>query len=330
MRALQAIVFDFDGVIADSERLHLQSYQDILAPGGHRHLRAEDYSSATWATTMWACSRRWGGSRCADERRAHLDADDEEGRALRGADGRRRLAVSGRGGFHPRGRRAHVPIAIASGALTAEIEESWTQAGMRSLFPVIVGADQTERSKPDPEPYRQPSSGCASHTGRRPRCRGDRSRSRIHAGASPRPVAPICAASPSPTPIPPPSCGRRRAGGRRACTRSRSKHWTRSVPIEGRRENRSPSRSPMPPIGRGRISRRPHSWSRASSIRGSIPSRTSIASTTWATTRRGRGEGRRRRRAAGGADRRGEPLPVQASLASAATASTSTIRATAA
>ena len=34
MKALQAIVFDFDGVIADSERLHLRSYQEILAPEG--------------------------------------------------------------------------------------------------------------------------------------------------------------------------------------------------------------------------------------------------------------------------------------------------------
>ncbi len=31
---LQAIVFDFDGVIADSERLHLRAYQDVLLPEG--------------------------------------------------------------------------------------------------------------------------------------------------------------------------------------------------------------------------------------------------------------------------------------------------------
>lgn len=40
--ALQAIVFDFDGVIADSERLHLKSYQDILAPEGLT-ISSEDY-----------------------------------------------------------------------------------------------------------------------------------------------------------------------------------------------------------------------------------------------------------------------------------------------
>jgi beta-phosphoglucomutase-like phosphatase (HAD superfamily) len=33
-RALEAIVFDFDGVIADSERLHLAAYQRVLAPLG--------------------------------------------------------------------------------------------------------------------------------------------------------------------------------------------------------------------------------------------------------------------------------------------------------
>jgi beta-phosphoglucomutase len=34
VKSLQAIVFDFDGVIADSERLHLRAYQEILAPEG--------------------------------------------------------------------------------------------------------------------------------------------------------------------------------------------------------------------------------------------------------------------------------------------------------
>ena len=35
-------MFDFDGVIADSERLHLRSYQDILAPEGIT-MSNEDY-----------------------------------------------------------------------------------------------------------------------------------------------------------------------------------------------------------------------------------------------------------------------------------------------
>ena len=41
-RALQAIVFDFDGVIADSEPLHLRAYQTILAREGIE-LTHDDY-----------------------------------------------------------------------------------------------------------------------------------------------------------------------------------------------------------------------------------------------------------------------------------------------
>ena len=39
---LQAIIFDFDGVIADSEPLHLQAYQEILSGEGI-DLTREDY-----------------------------------------------------------------------------------------------------------------------------------------------------------------------------------------------------------------------------------------------------------------------------------------------
>jgi HAD superfamily hydrolase (TIGR01509 family) len=46
-----------------------------------------------------------------------------------------------------------VPIAIASGALTHEIEGLLNRAELLDLFAAIVGADQTTRSKPSPDPY---------------------------------------------------------------------------------------------------------------------------------------------------------------------------------
>jgi beta-phosphoglucomutase len=61
---------------------------------------------------------------------------------------------------------AAVPIAIASGALTHEIVDVLERAGLRELFPVIVGADQTERSKPHPDPYRTAFAKLREHTGR--------------------------------------------------------------------------------------------------------------------------------------------------------------------
>ena len=38
-----AILFDFDGVLADSESLHLQAYQEVLAPEGITLTRPEYY-----------------------------------------------------------------------------------------------------------------------------------------------------------------------------------------------------------------------------------------------------------------------------------------------
>ncbi len=61
---------------------------------------------------------------------------------------------------------AVVPIAIASGALTHEIEDVLERAGLRALFPVIVGADQTEHSKPHPDPYRTAFAKLRAHSGR--------------------------------------------------------------------------------------------------------------------------------------------------------------------
>jgi beta-phosphoglucomutase len=59
-----------------------------------------------------------------------------------------------------------VPIAIASGALTHEIEDVLERAGLLELFPVIVGADQTEHSKPHPEPYQAAFARLRAHTNR--------------------------------------------------------------------------------------------------------------------------------------------------------------------
>ena len=65
-----------------------------------------------------------------------------------------------------RAAAAVVPIAIASGALTHEIEDVLHRAGLRPLFPVIVGADQTARSKPHPDPYRTALTRLQAHAGR--------------------------------------------------------------------------------------------------------------------------------------------------------------------
>lgn len=165
LRALQAIVFDFDGVIADSEYLHLRAYQQVLAPEGisitneeyfERYLGYDDVG-------VFKALLKDKGLAFDDARMRALIARKSERYESLAAAGD--MLFPGAADFI-RAAAAALPIAIASGALTHEIEEVLERAGLRELFPVIVGADQTMRSKPDPEPYQTAFTRLRSLTGR--------------------------------------------------------------------------------------------------------------------------------------------------------------------
>ena len=152
MRALQAIVFDFDGVIADSEMLHLRAYQQVLAPEGIS-ISNEEYFDKYLGYDDVGVFKAVG-----KEKGVPMDDGRIEQLIARKSSRYDQLSAAGEMLFPGaadfiRTAAAAVPIAIASGALTHEIEEILDRAGLRPLFPVIVGADQTERSKPHPEPY---------------------------------------------------------------------------------------------------------------------------------------------------------------------------------
>ncbi len=166
MKALHAIVFDFDGVIADSERLHLRSYQEILAPEGIT-MTSEDYFNRYLGyddVGVFKAVGRDNGVAMDEGRVSELIARKGERYESMAAAGE--MLFPGAADFIRSAVAASVPIAIASGALTDEIVDVLERAGLRQLFPVIVGADQTERSKPHPEPYQAAFDRLRSHTGR--------------------------------------------------------------------------------------------------------------------------------------------------------------------
>ncbi len=151
-RALEAIVFDFDGVIADSERLHLGAYQDVLASQG-LPLDEDAYYSEYLGYDDLGVFKRYAANHA-------LAWDEQEIAYLREVKAARYEVLASQGEMiYPgaaafiRAAAAVVPIGIASGALTGEIEEILDRAGLRGLFTAIVGADETARTKPSPDPY---------------------------------------------------------------------------------------------------------------------------------------------------------------------------------
>lgn len=150
--ALRAVLFDFDGVIVDSEPLHYGALRDALAPEGisldedeyrHAYLAYDDRGAIRLALERHGIP--WDGPRI--ETIARRKARDFE-RLLPSVpffDGARELV---------RALAREMPVGIASGALRSEIEAILRTDGLLDAFATIVGADDVHRGKPDPEPYR--------------------------------------------------------------------------------------------------------------------------------------------------------------------------------
>ena len=151
--SLQAVIFDFDGVLVDTEPIHYQAFQEVLRP---LHL---GYSYERYLEHYIGF----------DDRDAFREVFLESGRELTGEElnslmrskaGKFKRIVSKGGESFPGAnaliselRTFNVPMAIASGALKSEIEMILRSLGIEKAFPVIVAADEVNRSKPDPETY---------------------------------------------------------------------------------------------------------------------------------------------------------------------------------
>jgi beta-phosphoglucomutase len=150
--ALQAIVFDFDGVIADSEPLHLKAYQQALAEEGIVFERDEYFARYLGYDDvgMFEALARDRGLAWTDRHVTALVA--RKGTKLQAMLAGGEVLFPGAAAF-VRAAAAEVPIAIASGALRHEIVQIVEAAGLDDLFSVIVASGDTPESKPSPAPY---------------------------------------------------------------------------------------------------------------------------------------------------------------------------------
>ena len=130
--ALQAIVFDFDGVIANSEPLHLKAFQLALAQDGVE-LSAADYYARYLGyddVGMFEALARDRGIAMSGNEVSELVA--RKGERMQALLRSGSVLFPGATEFI-RAAAAAVPIAIASGAMRHEIEEVIDAAGMTDL-----------------------------------------------------------------------------------------------------------------------------------------------------------------------------------------------------
>lgn len=150
--SIVAVIFDFDGVLADTERLHLAAFQSVFAARGW-HL-----DEATYFDRYLGCDDRGLVVTFASDQRLKLGETEVMALVEAKTDAFERRLDSGDVLF-PQARAcvermaARFALGIASGAARAEILMILEAACLRSRFPVVVAADDVSATKPDPEPY---------------------------------------------------------------------------------------------------------------------------------------------------------------------------------
>jgi beta-phosphoglucomutase len=149
---LKAVIFDFDGIIVDSEPLHYQAFQRLLEPLG---------AGYSWKEYV-DCYMGF------DDREAFSEACRANGLTL--DDGRLSNLIAAKAvvfqeviaqGISPypgvvaliRSLAGTVPLALCSGALRSDIEPVLRQLSLTAAFDCIVTAEEVLASKPDPASY---------------------------------------------------------------------------------------------------------------------------------------------------------------------------------
>src|SRR5262245_42296177 len=150
---IAAIVFDFDGVLVDSEPLHFRAYQEVLAPFGT--MSAEEYRTRYLGFDDEGVFRVFAQDRGIEmSGRQISELIDRKSHALERLVAAADILYPGADTCVERLARVY-PLGVASGALPHEIEAILGRYGLRRHFQFIVGSGDTPNSKPAPDPYRR-------------------------------------------------------------------------------------------------------------------------------------------------------------------------------
>lgn len=149
-RPIRGVVFDMDGVLFDSEPVHIRAWQQVLAEDGIAY------------PTGWFAD--WIGIPDRDLA-AHLEGThpvlaggDRPALLMRKREAYRLAAEEMRAFEGLRERldalAAQIPLAVATSSRRDDLEMLLPITGLAGRFPVRVGYEETDAHKPDPAPYR--------------------------------------------------------------------------------------------------------------------------------------------------------------------------------
>lgn len=151
MREIEGVLCDLDGTLVDSECLHLEAWNRVLADYGHTPpadwnddcIGLPDQHARDKAARMFPALAEVGD--LLEQKQARLrDLLVRRGRALAYPGVADRLAALAAAG---------VGLAVGTNSIMINTRTALAAAGLLDFFPVIVTLDTVERGKPSPDIY---------------------------------------------------------------------------------------------------------------------------------------------------------------------------------
>ena len=157
MGKYRAIIFDLDGVLIDTEPLYLKATNLVIAQEGAAPISEEDNKQRLLGTTVEETWRRVIHIRGLSNPLDHyVELYDVFVRQVMQED---LVAQPGVVRLISEARNRGLPIAVASSSLREWIDLKLGAIGLNDAFDLILGGDQVERGKPEPDIYLQAAAG---------------------------------------------------------------------------------------------------------------------------------------------------------------------------
>ena len=150
----EAVVFDFDGVIVDTEPLHYNAFQQVLTPLNL------GFSWQEYIDIFMGFDDRDAFIEIFNKSCKQLTLDDLTALISLKADTFQKIITNGVVPYPgvikliTELHKSEVPLAISSGALHSDINPILKMLGLDSCFNIIVSAEDVVKSKPDPACYK--------------------------------------------------------------------------------------------------------------------------------------------------------------------------------
>lgn len=149
----QAVFFDFDGVLIDSEPLHYQAWSEVLAPLGitisedvylERFTGIEDRAAIEWLTSAQVPPRPFSELWATFPAKQRIFLERILAEPLMPPDTCKLLEELKVAGYI---------VAVVSSSSSCELWPALERNGVRHLIDVGVFAEDVRQKKPNPEPY---------------------------------------------------------------------------------------------------------------------------------------------------------------------------------